>query len=69
MYGYQLDDVIDEAMQKHFKFIRIREGIKKAIEIFKDKNIDFLPILDEEGRLVNIITKNRCTHYCYRIFP
>lgn len=57
--GYQLDDGIKKAMQKKFKFVRIDKEIKEAIEIFKDISIDFLPILDEEDKLVNVITKKQ----------
>lgn len=34
-------------------------GIKEITEIFKDRRINFIPILDDENKLINIITKRQ----------
>jgi mannose-1-phosphate guanylyltransferase/mannose-6-phosphate isomerase len=44
---------------KNCKILHIKDGISKAIELFKNGAINFLPIVDDEKRLVNIITKKQ----------
>ena len=39
--------------------VHISDGMESVVELFKDQEINFLPIVDEEERLVNIITKKQ----------
>ena len=57
--GASVDSRITDIYIKRFKRIGIAEGLSKAIEMFKNASIRFLPVLDNEGRLVNIITKSQ----------
>lgn len=46
-----------DVYNKNFIFISINDDFYKIINIFKDESTDFLPILDKEHKLLNIITK------------
>ena len=37
----------------------MEDGLPMAIEMFKSESIKFLPVLDGEGRLVNLLTKSQ----------
>lgn len=52
-------DMIVEIYTKNYTFLSPCEGVSKAIEIFKNGTIKFLPVVDGEKKLVNIITKNQ----------
>lgn len=52
------DSIIDFVVRK-FTSLNIKNDISDAIEIFKNNAIKFLPILNEDGELTNIITKNQ----------
>ena len=41
------------------KTVSIQDGFDTVTELFKNESIKFLPIVDDEGTLVNIITKNQ----------
>ena len=53
------NDSITGFVVRKFTSLNIKNDISDAIEIFKNKAIKFLPILNENGELVNIITKNQ----------
>ncbi len=53
------NDSITDFVVGKFTSLKIKNDISDAIEIFKNKAIKFLPILNENGELVNIITKNQ----------
>lgn len=58
--GGSLDtDTISKIYTKNFKYITITDGIESVSEMFKNPQIKFLPVVDIEKRLVNIITKNQ----------
>lgn len=57
--GASVDDGIEEIYTKDSKRLILSGGIPKATEMFKNEAIKFLPIVDEENRLMNIITKNQ----------
>lgn len=57
--GVSVDDRIEEIYTKDSKRLSLSDGIPKATEMFKNESIKFLPIVDEENRLLNIITKNQ----------
>ena len=50
---------VADAYTSTCKVVRTSEGIESVIELFKDEQIKFLPITDEDNRLTNIITKPR----------
>lgn len=57
--GATTNDSINDCVVRKFTSLNIKNDISDAIEIFKNKAINFLPILNEEGELTNIITKNQ----------
>lgn len=57
--GATTNDSINDFVVRKFTSLNIKNDISDAIEIFKNKAIKFLPILNEENELVNIITKNQ----------
>ena len=50
---------VSDAYTSPCKTVCVSECIKPVIELFKSESIKFLPIIDETGRLINIITKSR----------
>lgn len=57
--GASADDGIEGLYTRNSKCLKQSNGIHKATEMFKNESIKFLPIVDEENRLLNIITKNQ----------
>lgn len=57
--GVSVNDSIASVYKKKFTCLFINDGISEVIRIFKNEAIKFLPILDSENRLVNIITKKQ----------
>lgn len=57
--GISIEDSISTVYRHQFRFLRIQDGLTKATELFKNSSIKFLPILDDDERLINIITKNQ----------
>lgn len=57
--GVTTNDSINEFVVRKFTSLNQKNDISDAIEIFKNKAIKFLPILNENGELVNVITKNQ----------
>ncbi|MCD8250208.1 MAG: CBS domain-containing protein [Lachnospiraceae bacterium] len=57
--GISVDDQISGIYTKTPRCLRLSDGIPGATELFKDEAIRFLPIVDEENRLLNILTKNQ----------
>ena len=57
--GATTNDSINDFVVRMFTSLNIKNDISDAIEIFKIKAIKFLPILNENGELVNNITKNQ----------
>lgn len=47
------------AYRKDFTSLSTLQGIDDAIDIFKQGAIDFIPVLDEEGRLANVLLKKQ----------
>lgn len=54
---YNLDDFIYDAMCKNFTVVRIDEQLQEVIEKFKNLSIEFLPVVNEDGEIVNLITR------------
>ncbi len=57
--GKMLDSGIEGIYRSNFKRLTLPENVAAAIELFKNETIKFLPVVDELGRLHNIITKNQ----------
>lgn len=57
--GKTVNEEIVDIYAKNYKYIMQEDDILIAIDMFKEKNIKFLPILDNEMRLTNIITKRQ----------
>jgi len=55
--GVTIRDKIERTVNKDFCRINITDEFKKAIELFKDSKIEFLPIVNQSNQLVNVITK------------
>ncbi len=57
--GASVDDCIEGFYTRDSKCLKLPDGIPKATEMFKSESIKFLPIVDDENHLLNIITKNQ----------
>ncbi len=57
--GASVDDGIEGLYTRNSKCLKQSDGIPKATEMFKSESIKFLPIVDDENRLLNVITKNQ----------
>jgi mannose-1-phosphate guanylyltransferase/mannose-6-phosphate isomerase len=57
--GATINDSILQYAITNFTSLNQNNDIADAIEIFKNKAIKFLPILDEQGKLLNILTKGQ----------
>lgn len=55
--GSSVADSVKGVFIDKYKYLNITDNIGDAIELFKNKKIKFLPIVDSEGVLVNVITK------------
>ncbi|MGE4589821.1 MAG: cupin domain-containing protein [Acidaminococcaceae bacterium] len=52
-----IEDSVDTIYNQSYEFLTTRDKFRRAIELFKNSQIDFLPIVDDKGKLFNIITK------------
>lgn len=55
--GISINEKITNVYTERFQYLLYEDGIAKAIDVFKNGAIKFLPILDSKGSLLNIITK------------
>lgn len=55
--GSGLECQVQDVCRTNFTSIKIADGLAHAIELFKRPSIKFLPVLDDEDRVVNLITK------------
>lgn len=53
--GAELSDSVNVVMHKDFKYILESEFHVTQLKVFRDKSIFFIPILDEDRRIVDII--------------
>lgn len=56
--GIDINEKIDEIYNEQSEKVSSDEEFSKVIELFKNPRIKFLPIVDEKGRLTNVITKS-----------
>jgi acetoin utilization protein AcuB len=52
------DSLIEEMMNTHFITINRNDYLEKAIYLLKEKDISALPVLDNDGKMVGIITRS-----------
>lgn len=57
--GVTASEAISTIYTKRAKTVSIHDGFETVTELFKNEAIKFLPIVDEEGKLVNVITKSQ----------
>lgn len=57
--GASIADGIEGIYKRDFKYLTLKSNLGDAIELFKNKPIKFLPIIDSDGMLVNVITKSQ----------
>lgn len=57
--GVSINESIDGIYIKKFKSLKPADGIAGAIELLKNEAIKFLPVIDDGGKLLNIITKSQ----------
>ena len=57
--GASIADSIEGIYKRDFKYLSLNSDLGDAIEHFKNKAIKFLPIVDCDGVLVNVITKSQ----------
>lgn len=55
--GFAVTDSVKGVYIDKYKYLDTTDSIGDAIELFKNKPIKFLPIVDKDGVLVNVITK------------
>ena len=55
--GMNLQDPITSAYNSAFKSVQISDGLREVLSEFKDSRIEFLPVIDKERRLRNVITR------------
>lgn len=56
--GISLSSKVSEVVNSNFKSIRENDEFETVVNIFKDSKIEFLPIINEEKVLLNVVTKN-----------
>lgn len=54
---YTTENLIGEIYNKKEEYIFIYENFNRVIELFKSEKINFLPIVNEDKKLLNVITK------------
>lgn len=57
--GKTLDDKNETIIKSNFMYLNINDNIFKCIELFKNTAVKFLPIIDNEKKLINIITREQ----------
>ena len=53
--GAQLTDAVSTVMQRDFKYIKQSEFDVAHLKDFRERRISFIPILDEENRIVDVV--------------
>ena len=57
--GYALNSRVAHICVRSCKVLKKSDGIGLAIDTFKNESIKFLPVVDDEDKLTNVITKNQ----------
>jgi len=56
---FRIENKINEIVNKDFKFLKTDSTFDEICELFKNEKVDFLPIVDENNKLINVITKKQ----------
>ncbi len=56
--GHTTESLVGEVCNRNAKYVSVSDDLFAVIDIFKNQAIKFLPIIDEGGHLLNIITKS-----------
>jgi len=54
-----IDDKIHKVYSENFKYLTLKSSFDDVCELFKSDKIDFLPIIDDNKKLINILTKKQ----------
>lgn len=54
IHGAALDDVISKVMHTSFKFVREGQNDALQLKMFRDKQIYFIPVLDDENHVIRV---------------
>ena len=57
--GCSVDDKIDSLYVRDFEYLKATNSLSDAIELFKNRSIRFLPVLNADRCLTNVITKSQ----------
>lgn len=57
--GAELKDSVYKIMHRDFKYIKQEEYDVAHLKSFRDRRIMFIPILDEENHVVNVVNLNK----------
>lgn len=57
--NYLLSDNIKEIFSKEYSYLKIKSTFDKTCEKFRLEKNDFLPVLDDVNRIVNLITRDQ----------
>ncbi|MBQ7815943.1 MAG: CBS domain-containing protein [Oscillospiraceae bacterium] len=52
-----LNRCVEDCVCKNITYLNAGDDLSHAIEKFRDERFEFLPVMDSEGRLINIITR------------
>lgn len=55
--GNELDDNVSIAICRNFTAVGIDDQLQNVIEKFKDNRIEFLPVINQNEEIVNLITR------------
>ena len=57
--GFTIFDSISKVVNTYFEYLTVDSSFDEVCEKFKSDKIDFLPIVNQEMKLINIITKKQ----------
>lgn len=57
--GKRVSDPVSTVSRQDFKYLKSSDSIADATELFKSSAIKFLPVLDQQNKLMNILTKQQ----------
>lgn len=57
--GKRIDSKVKDICVRSSKYVKANDELVSTIDLFKNESIKFLPIVDDAGNLVNIITKKQ----------
>ncbi|MBE6877823.1 MAG: CBS domain-containing protein [Ruminococcaceae bacterium] len=55
--GNDLGSPVENSVCRNITYLDKEDGLSEAVEAFKDERFEFLPVMDSEKHLINIITR------------